>query len=494
MSRIPPRKAAASMVSGMSSRVDDSHSTISTQSMPQNLESARSRQNRRDETIRKRFQSELMKKSGSRSGGRETQSVIPQHLRVPGTVGALRPTQALTVREAMTVLEAARLMAAKRADCVLVVDSHEHLAGIFTAKDLAFRVVAEGQEARNTTVRDIMTRNPFCVTADTPATDALTTMVKRRFRHLPVCNDEGDVVGLLDITRCMSEALEKMERAYNSSRKLYEAVEGVEREWSSVQPAAMMQFVEALREKMSFPTLGSVLNEATHPVEIGVRSNVREAAQLMKAYGTTAVITKEGNQVAGIFTSKDVVLRVIAAGLNPDNCTLVRVMTPHPDVAPPTMTLLEALRKMYDGRYLNLPVMDNGILIGMVDVLRLTYHTLEQASQREINLFLQTNCVYSNQCRLIILKEQMIMKVQYGLVSSVLVRRMPCPKYQNHIYNRWPMDILKIYHMDHVDHRMHILDMIVVFSVVRVIYICKLVILWRQLMKFIQMKVLQLLD
>ncbi|RKP09698.1 hypothetical protein THASP1DRAFT_13935 [Thamnocephalis sphaerospora] len=346
--------------------------------MPQNLESARNRQTRRDETIRKRFQSELMKKSSSRGASREMPSAIPHHLRVPGTVGALRPTQALTVREAMTVIEAAQLMAAKRADCVLVVDSHEHLAGIFTAKDLAFRVVAENQDARNTLVRDIMTRNPFCVTIDTPATEALTTMVKRHFRHLPVCNDEGDVVGLLDITRCMYEALEKMERAYNSSRKLYEAVEGVEREWSAVQPAAMMQFVEALRDKMSCPNLASVLNESTRPVEIGVRSNVREAAQLMKTYGTTAVLTTEGGQIAGIFTSKDVVLRVIAAGLNPDNCSLVRVMTPHPDVAPSDMTLLGALRKMHDGRYLNLPVMDNGEVLGMVDVLKLTYHTLEQ--------------------------------------------------------------------------------------------------------------------
>ena len=52
-------------------------------------------------------------------------------------------------------------------------------------------------------------------------------------------------------------------------------------------------------------------------------------------------------RIAGIFTSKDIVLRVIAAGLEPSRCSLVRVMTPHPDVAPPTMTVQDALKKMY---------------------------------------------------------------------------------------------------------------------------------------------------
>ena len=40
----------------------------------------------------------------------------------------------------MTVADASQLCAAKRTDCVLVVDDEEGLSGIFTAKDLAFRV------------------------------------------------------------------------------------------------------------------------------------------------------------------------------------------------------------------------------------------------------------------------------------------------------------------------------------------------------------------
>ncbi|KAI9312952.1 hypothetical protein BX666DRAFT_1983624 [Dichotomocladium elegans] len=268
-------------------------------------------------------------------------------------------------------------MAAKRSNCVLVVDDEDHLSGIFTAKDLAYRVVAESLDARATTVSQIMTQGPMCVTADTSATDALNLMVSRGFRHLPVCNDNGDIFGLLDITKCLYEALDKMERAYGSSRKLYDALEGVEKEWNSNSPAQLVQYMEALRDRMSCPDLGSVL-DGSPPAEVTVKTNVRDVARTMKEYHTTAVLVSDREGLAGIFTTKDVVLRVIAAGLNPENCSVVRVMTPHPETATPNTSIMDALRRMNDGHFLNLPVMDGGVVVGVVDVLKLTYATLEQ--------------------------------------------------------------------------------------------------------------------
>ena len=316
-----------------------------------------------------------------------------------GTVSALRPLPALTVPHSISVSDASQLCAAKRTDCVLVVDDDEHLAGIFTAKDLAFRVVAAGADPRTTPVSAIMTGAPMVTRDSTSATDALSTMVERGFRHLPVCNEDGDVVGLLDIAKVFYEALEKLERAHGSSQKLYTALEGVQSEWGGAAMGpqqAMMQYVESLREQMSMPDLSTILDSRTIPCTVGVRTTVRDAARLMKEHRTTAVCVMEnttGNpaqsvecqqgfvygKIAGIFTSKDIVLRVIAAGLDPRTCSVVRVMTPHPDTAPPTMSIQEALRKMHDGRYLNLPVVDvDARLVGVVDVLKLTYATVEQ--------------------------------------------------------------------------------------------------------------------
>ncbi|CEI86328.1 Putative CBS and PB1 domain-containing protein [Rhizopus microsporus] len=322
-------KRAGSRIPSVASFRDNSSELVNTGS--------RQRQSKRDEAIRKKLEQELSKKSGSKR--------VRQTKKIAGTVSALRPSQALTVKENMLVIEASQLMAAKRSDCVLVVDEDDHLSGIFTAKDLAYRVVAESLDARDTTVAKIMTKGPMCVTSDTSATDALNLMVSRGFRHLPVCNEEGDIFGLLDITKCLYEALDKMERAFGSSRKLYDALEGVEKEWSN-SPIQLVQYMEALRDKMECPDINSVL-DGLPPAEVSVKTNVRDVARMMKEYHTTAVLVNDREGLAGIFTTKDIVLRVIAAGLNPENCSVVRVMTPHPDTAPPSMTIMDALRKMH---------------------------------------------------------------------------------------------------------------------------------------------------
>ncbi|CAG8503962.1 7283_t:CDS:2 [Paraglomus occultum] len=298
-----------------------------------------------------------------------------------GTVASLKPTQALTVRESALVVEAAQLMSAKRADCVLVIDHEDGLSGIFTAKDLACRVVGEGLDAKTTTVRDIMTRDPKCVMKDTSAALALDTMVTRGFRHLPICSEVGDVVGLLDITKCLYEALQRMDRAFSSSKKLYDALEGVEKEWSS-QPRQLSQYLDILREKMSCPDLASVL-DGTPPVEVNTRTSVTSCARLMREHRTTAVLVMERDELAGIFTSKDIVNRVISVGLEPGSTPVARVMTPNPHTAPSNTSILDALRKMYDGHYLNLPVVDGEIIRGMVDVLKLTYAITEQIYSME---------------------------------------------------------------------------------------------------------------
>ncbi|GAO46478.1 CBS-domain-containing protein [Saitoella complicata NRRL Y-17804] len=377
--RTPSRRPGAPVAPSPSFR--DSPTPGAASDLGSTLSDTRRRQNKKDEAIRKKIEADLNKKRNAPARQRHTKRAAP------GTVSSLRPTQALTVRANITVSEASQLMAARRADCVLVIDDEEHLTGIFTAKDLAFRVVGDAIDARSVTVAHIMTKNPMCTRIDTSATEALETMVRKGFRHLPVCNEEGDVIGLLDITKCFYEAMDRLERAYASSKKLYDALEGVQSEMGGLQqPQQIIAYVEALRQKMSGPNLASVL-DGTPPTMVSVRTSVREAATLMRENHTTAILVMDGDNIQGIFTSKDVVLRVIAAGLDPDKCSVVRVMTPHPDTAPMSLSVQGALRKMNDGHYLNLPVTDNdsGEVVGVVDILKLTYATLEQINTIQAN-------------------------------------------------------------------------------------------------------------
>lgn len=249
-----------------------------------------------------------------------------------------------------------------------------------------------------------MTLHPMVTRDSMLATDALNTMVTRGFRHLPVCSDEGDVVGLLDIAKVCYEALKKLERACASSQKLYNALEETQHEWGTQTVGTqndMRGYIESMRERMTLPDLSLCLDDETVPCTVSVRTSVLEAARMMAEYQTTAVLVIDGSlpsadisgfasggadgpRLAGIFTSKDVVLRVVAAGLDPRTCSVVRVMTPRPDTAPPTMSIQEALRKMHDGHFLNLPVVDEAVgVVGVVDVLRLTWKTLEMITSMQ---------------------------------------------------------------------------------------------------------------
>ena len=163
-------------------------------------------------------------------------------------------------------------------------------------------------------------------------------------------------MGLLDITKVFHEALDKVERSSSASEKLFSALAGVHSELgpgmaANPQAAAMLAYVDSLREKTALPDLTTIMDSRTHPATVGPKATVRDAAKLMKEHRTTAVCVMDNasgvTRIAGIFTSKDVVLRVIAAGLEPSRCSVVRVMTPHPDVAAPTMTVQDALKKMH---------------------------------------------------------------------------------------------------------------------------------------------------
>ena len=150
-------------------------------------------------SLRKKIETELSRKRGAPSKGVGRDDRRTSRKAQKGTVAGLRPSPALTVPEAMTVADASQLCAAKRTDCVLVVDEEEGLSGIFTAKDLAFRVsllcphsskliglqvTAEGLDPRATPVSQIMTKNPMVTRDTTSATEALQLMVSRGFRHL----------------------------------------------------------------------------------------------------------------------------------------------------------------------------------------------------------------------------------------------------------------------------------------------------------------------
>lgn len=331
---------------------------------------ARRRQAKKDETIRKKLEQEI-----SRQTGKKFEKPLARA--ACGTVGNLRPLPAITLAETATASEAARHMAVKRADAVLVTDEDDQLTGIVTDKDLAFRVLAEGLDPRSTCLGDIMTQNPCTVTTMHNATDALNKMVAGGFRHLPVTDHVSeDIVGMLDITECLLDALAKLERANKSTKQLSDVLDTMS-DFDAAHNKEVAVYVKALREQLGFPKLSSILDPSKPPSEVSIRTNVRDAARIMKECHKTATLVLDEGKPVGIFTSKDLVVRVMAMGLDPTITSTVRVMTPSPDMASPDTTILDALRKMHGGHYQHLPLLDkDNAVVGVVDILQLTYTTL----------------------------------------------------------------------------------------------------------------------
>ena len=105
------------------------------------------------------------------------------------------------------VSKAAKLMAAKNVGAILVVEDGK-LVGIFTERDVVFRVVAQGLDPQRTAVATVMTCAPLTVDPDTPFGYALVVMQENGFRHLPVVQD-GKPVGIVSSRRAMDPDLEE---------------------------------------------------------------------------------------------------------------------------------------------------------------------------------------------------------------------------------------------------------------------------------------------
>ncbi len=104
-----------------------------------------------------------------------------------------------------------------------------------------------------------------------------------------------------------------------------------------------------------------------------VDSDVAGAARVMAAQHVGAMLVYDGEEVCGLFTDRDLLERVVAAGLRPEETALREVMTPEPAEIGPETSLLETILAMKQHRTRYVLVKDAGRVTGIVamrDLLR----------------------------------------------------------------------------------------------------------------------------
>lgn len=101
-----------------------------------------------------------------------------------------------TAQGSNTIRECAFIMKEWKSSALLVIQDRK-LLGILTERDIVFRCVALGGPTDSLSVLSVMTKNPQVIHQSKPFGHALHLMYEGGFRHMPVVDDEGQVVGLL---------------------------------------------------------------------------------------------------------------------------------------------------------------------------------------------------------------------------------------------------------------------------------------------------------
>ncbi|MCC5812131.1 MAG: CBS domain-containing protein [Ectothiorhodospiraceae bacterium] len=107
-------------------------------------------------------------------------------------------------------------------------------------------------------------------------------------------------------------------------------------------------------------------DSAVHTVQPS--ATVTEAVHLMNQRNIGAVAVMEGSRLAGIFTERDVLRRVIDGSMDPDQTPVSSVMTRELVVVRPQTTVGEALVLVDNKNCRHLPVVEQGRLVGMLSV------------------------------------------------------------------------------------------------------------------------------
>ena len=126
----------------------------------------------------------------------------------------------------------------------------------------------------------------------------------------------------------------------------------------------------------------NLLKVGREPVVIAPTANVMEAVGRMEQANVGAILILEGDQLKGIFTERDLMLRVVRAGRDPQTTPLSEVMTSPVLTARSDMDADEVLRLMQEQHIRHIPVVSaDGRVQARISIRHLLREKVEKLSQ-----------------------------------------------------------------------------------------------------------------
>ena len=269
-------------------------------------------------------------------------------------VGDIMTEDIASVCPGASVVSAAKIMSDKNISCIIVSDNGD-LSGIITETDLLKKGVAEGYDFRKMTVEHIMSTPVRSLPRNLSVLDASRIMEAENIRRLVIVEGER-LVGILtqtDIVRALT--------SYSM--------------WKNV-------------EELMTSDVATISTSAT----------VKEAADVMASRDISCLVAMANNAVAGIFTERDLLKRVIALKRNPSDTILKNVISSPVVGVPSNYSIPSASKMMEKMKIRRLLVMDDLNLMGVVtqtDILKAIKGRLQEEEENYFELLNKSrNCIY----------------------------------------------------------------------------------------------------
>ncbi|OHD80117.1 MAG: hypothetical protein A3J97_07425 [Spirochaetes bacterium RIFOXYC1_FULL_54_7] len=124
---------------------------------------------------------------------------------------ASKGTEVISVRPETGIMKALEVMAEHNIGAILVLDTSGEVAGIFSERDLARKIILKAHSCDTTLVGEIMTSKITYTDPSASIEDCMDLMTSHHFRHLPV-KDNGKLVGLISIGDVVKALIERQGR------------------------------------------------------------------------------------------------------------------------------------------------------------------------------------------------------------------------------------------------------------------------------------------
>ena len=119
-----------------------------------------------------------------------------------------------SVSPEQTVLRALEIMAQYDVGALLVLDGKE-LAGVFSERDYARKVILQGKASKHTKVSEVMTGKVIYVTPETRIEECMAIMTEKHIRHLPILDSDKQVIGIVSIGDVVKEMISQQQFIIN---------------------------------------------------------------------------------------------------------------------------------------------------------------------------------------------------------------------------------------------------------------------------------------